>query len=183
MLNIEKAIWIDGWMDRTDLTWLASRACEHDKIVELGSYLGRSTRALGDHTPGFVLAIDTWQNVGQPEEPLHGEAPFIPQDQLLTTFKRNCADLIAAKKVKILELDHSRLTNASLDFKPNFIFIDGSHDKEAVYRDVAWAKLVAAPQALIAGHDIDMKTVQQGLFYHFKVIKAVQNTRIWYVLL
>ena len=59
-LKLDKALSIPGWMTVTEFCWLAEQATKHLRIVEIGSYLGRSTRALADNTPGWVLAVDDW---------------------------------------------------------------------------------------------------------------------------
>jgi predicted O-methyltransferase YrrM len=58
-INIARALATDGWMSEAELFWLATQAQQHRRIVELGSFLGRSTRALADHTPGIVYAWTT----------------------------------------------------------------------------------------------------------------------------
>jgi hypothetical protein len=57
---LANALAIDGWMSEREVAWLAHMAAQHHRIVELGSWKGRSTRALGDNTPGTVWAVDTW---------------------------------------------------------------------------------------------------------------------------
>jgi predicted O-methyltransferase YrrM len=42
-----------------ELLWLARVARGCQRIVEVGSYQGRSTRALADHCPGVVFCVDT----------------------------------------------------------------------------------------------------------------------------
>jgi hypothetical protein len=57
------AIEIPGWMSEIDLQWLGEQAKHHDLIVEIGSYQGRSTRALGDNARGVVYAVDDWKGL------------------------------------------------------------------------------------------------------------------------
>jgi hypothetical protein len=54
---------IPGWMSAADLQWLGEQAKSKDIIVELGSYQGRSTRALGDNVRVCVFAVDDWQGL------------------------------------------------------------------------------------------------------------------------
>src|SRR5258708_38660332 len=70
-------------MSEAELTWLAEQAACHKVIVEVGSYLGRSTRALGDHTTGIVYAIDDWYG------PRDVEIPEEERAKIFETFVRN----------------------------------------------------------------------------------------------
>src|SRR3954470_12383000 len=60
-IDITRALAIDGFMEEQELVWLAQQAKIHKCIVEIGSLLGRSTRALLDHTEGIVYAFDDWK--------------------------------------------------------------------------------------------------------------------------
>ena len=59
-ITIERALQTEGWMEEDELKWLAEQAQLHTNIVELGSYLGRSTIALAENTDGSVIAIEDW---------------------------------------------------------------------------------------------------------------------------
>ena len=58
---------IPGWMSAEELQWLFEQAGQHENIVEIGSWMGRSTHALLTGTKGKVIAVDTFQ--GSPAEP------------------------------------------------------------------------------------------------------------------
>ena len=47
-------------MSLEELTWLATTAQNCKYILEVGSYLGRSCRALAENTPGYVVSVDPY---------------------------------------------------------------------------------------------------------------------------
>jgi len=57
MTNIQKALAIQGWMSEPELTWLAEQAQQSQVIVEVGSHVGRSIRALADNTQETLIAV------------------------------------------------------------------------------------------------------------------------------
>ena len=85
---IEKALAIDGWMSPAELQWLAEQAIKHYRIVEIGSHLGRSTRALADNTPGTVYAVDTWYG------PMDISIPIWEREKIYDQFLANMNGLI-----------------------------------------------------------------------------------------
>src|SRR5216684_8929489 len=103
-VDISAAEKIPGWMSESELSWLAWQATKHDVIVELGSYLGRSTRALGDHAHGIVFALDDWKGLRNPDE-----TPT-PEEERASLYERFCLhlkDLIYSGKVKPIRVDHA----------------------------------------------------------------------------
>ena len=52
-ISLRRAKKISGWISGPELLWLAQQAQYHSVIIEIGSWKGRSTRALGDYTPGI----------------------------------------------------------------------------------------------------------------------------------
>src|SRR5579872_1226425 len=87
---IGQAITINGWMLSTELEWLAEKAKRRKNIVEVGSWMGRSTRALADSTRGTVIAVDTWKgsDEDEPRRILKGQ----PEGWLLREFCKNLSD-------------------------------------------------------------------------------------------
>ena len=57
--SLERAEAISGWMERDELAWLAEQAAQARKIVEVGCWMGRSSRALADATAGTVWCVDS----------------------------------------------------------------------------------------------------------------------------
>lgn len=170
MVDITNALAIDGWMSDPELVWLAQQAQTHKVIVELGSYLGRSTRAIADHTEGFVIAIDDWQGPRDVEK---------VDIDLWEQFNFANAALIAAQKIRPVRFDHTNLQQLSISFEPDMIFIDGAHDYMSVMRDIDWAKK-CVKKGLICGHDAAFEGVALALQEQFPHYKVIQGASIWY---
>src|ERR1017187_3971395 len=90
-MQLTRARTIFGWMLDNELQWLAEQASTHRNILEVGSFMGRSTRALADNTLGTVTAVDTWAGSDEAEHKklLEGHGP----DWLLEEFQRNMEGL------------------------------------------------------------------------------------------
>ena len=153
-IDITRALAIEGWMTRAELQWLAERASEHRVIVELGSYLGRSTRALADATEGTVYAIDDWGGPRELEMAKSERASLFPR------FLRNVDDLPSLRLAPI----QSRHEDVRWDGPtPDMVFIDGSHDYPSVKRDLAYWLGKIPPDGLLCGHDASWTGVRLAL--------------------
>jgi predicted O-methyltransferase YrrM len=131
-----------------ELSWLAQKALGHSRIVEIGSWQGRSTTVLASHTPGRVWAVDTWQGS---EEIAHLLANK-PEDWLYKTFLDNTKGLTNIVPLRMTSLEGAEILNDSGQ-KFDMIFIDAAHDYESVKADIeAWLPLVE-PGGLLCGHD------------------------------
>jgi len=152
-INFGNSLRIHGWMEPYELMWLASQATMCKQICEIGSWRGRSTRALLDNTSGTVLAVDTW--AGSNDEGFPGvKDPEI----LFQEFLDNMKD-VPKGKLSIfhgLSLDgaaHCKAKNQTFDM----LFIDADHSYEAVKADIlAWSPLVI-PSGVLCGHDYSWK--------------------------
>lgn len=146
LLDIQSAAAIKGWMSLMELAWLARQARSHSIIVELGSYLGRSTLALAHNTVGVVYAVDDWRGLRDFE---NGIAP-IDHDHLYERFLSNIKD---CHNIRPLVFDHA--TPPSEPSVCDMVFIDGSHDYDSVCRDVHnWMPRLSSG-GLLCGHDMD----------------------------
>ena len=170
-VDISKAKKIEGWMSDMELTWLAKQAKNHKVIVELGSYLGRSTRAMADNTNGIVYAIDDWLGVRDKEV---ANPERFNRDSLFDEFKANMNGLLESKKVSPIRGNHKAVCVPGI--VPDMVFVDGSHQ----YEDVMANLTMWLPKGLICGHDYDWPEVKKAVDEVLGEVKVVEGTSIWY---
>lgn len=173
-IDISKARAVGGWMTESELLWLAQQAQTREVIVELGSYLGRSTRALADHSPGLVYAIDDWFGPRDKPSTLTRENRAF----LFDMFKWNVRDL-GEDKLRILRCDHKHIP---IEIQPDMVFIDGGHEYGNVCYDIQYWMPRLKSGGLLCGHDYDpnfpdvIKAVSE-LVPNYRV---ASGTAIWY---
>lgn len=139
-----------GYMNDPELEWLADQASRHSRIVEVGSWTGRSTLALIDNTPGTVTAVDTWEGSanGDLTDILEARGKHWAWEE----FKKNTFG-----SANLVRLDMESVRAAGmyerLGVQFDMIFIDASHDYESVKADIlAWMGRVEEG-GLLCGHD------------------------------
>lgn len=167
-VDISNAVKIEGWMTEPELQWLGEQAAKHRTICEVGSWMGRSTRALGDNALGVVYAVDTWAGSNEPKHValLADKHP----DWLFEQFCANIGDDLLKNKKWMHENGIEQqyvvrpyrgtslegadyLGNGCYNLRFDMIFLDASHDYENVEADLAaWAPLLK-PGGLMCGHD------------------------------
>lgn len=171
-IEIRKAWEIKGWMTEQELEWLALEAKKRHRIVELGSHLGRSTRALGDNTPGKVWAIDHWNGTDELQYQ-DGE-----RAQLFERFRENVGDLIDRGKVVPVRTDH-RQSESLPDIQPDMVFIDGDHSYEGCKADILHWKEKLVPGGVLCGHDFEFPEVSKAVTELLPEVRFVPGTNIW----
>jgi len=150
---------INGAISVEELEILKGYAKSHAKILEIGSWFGRSTRCLAENTPGIVYAVDTWKGtpseiqLGYYDSALKNEGDFD-----LMEFCRNNFDLIEQGKLIPIRMSSK---NACEVFKQkgikfDMIFIDADHTYEGVKADIISTKDLLLPGALLCGHDYNV---------------------------
>lgn len=171
-VNIDRALGIEGWMHPEELSWLATQAQTHMVIVEIGSFKGRSTRALADHAPGVVYAVDPW-------------GPYKTKGRVLVyeAFAANLADHIATAKVVPIRVRSQQLAEQWAGHpKADMVFIDGHHDEASVLRDIAVARSILTEDGLLCGHDYrhpGLPGVHRAVDQTFAHVQCCQS--IWWV--
>ena len=178
-INITAAAAIEGWMSEQELTWLAEQAVERRCIVEIGSYLGRSTRALLDHTPGVVYAFDDWK----------GPRDVYVEDrsQLALKFMKNVEAFKTMMnweetegKLHMVVCGYEELYRSDYKVSPDMVFIDGSHEYEDVKRDILFWKDKLITGGLLCGHDSQFDDVAHAVNEVLGEVKVAESTSIWY---
>ena len=153
---LAKVAGIEGYLsdDEAWALYLAARTCTTNapRIVEIGSYKGRSTIALGtalvERHAGSLVAIDPHAPTGKTSYTLeHGDADTFAE------YEANLARAGVAAYVTSLRATSTQ-ARSNYDGRPiDVLFIDGSHDYDDVLADIdAWAPLLG-PGAVVAFND------------------------------
>lgn len=144
MVDISKALPVTGWMSEVELTWLAESASkfgEADKLVEIGSYKGRSAIAMAANTKATLYCCDIWSECGK-------------DGWYYDVFRENTKDfpnIIPVNRASIFAAREFKRWGAQF----SLIFIDAAHDQFNVRQDInAWRPLLA-PGGIFCGHDFD----------------------------
>jgi hypothetical protein len=141
-----------GWFQDENKLMLAARITPATRlIVELGSWLGLSTRWLLDNSPqeATVIAVDHWEGSSEhkTEPQWQGYLPTLFETFLANQW--NYKDrLIPVRTTTTLGLGH--IANAGLS--PDLIYVDASHETDLVLHDIVMA-VTLFPDAAIVGDD------------------------------
>jgi predicted O-methyltransferase YrrM len=139
-------------MNDKELRWLAETAQGKSRVIELGSWHGRSTTAL--LTAAEVIAVDQWTT----ESGLKWDDKHTEHGLPWMRFWSNLRAEIATGKVLpyVCDLQHKDFRACLLrDFEAtaDMVFIDADHSREAVTRDIKLAMKLVKPGGLVCGHD------------------------------
>ncbi len=144
-VNISAALAIDGWMSPAELIWLAEQAQQHQRIVEVGSWLGRSAVALADNCPGWVYCVDLWDGNLAPGISGGGWTAEACYEVFCTN--------TAGRRIHPVRADSPEAAKFLFGERFDMIFLDADHSYEAVKADIeAWRPLLASG-GLLCGHD------------------------------
>ncbi|HEY0456739.1 MAG TPA: FkbM family methyltransferase, partial [Verrucomicrobiae bacterium] len=129
---------------------------ENAIIVEIGSFKGRSTVAMGLACVGTrrrIFCIDTWDR-----EDWEGTSKHFPAEGTFAVWQKNVRDNNLSDYVTPLQgRSHnilSRWDELSGGKEIDFIFIDGSHELAEVHRDFDLAYPLVKPGGWLALHDV-----------------------------
>jgi predicted O-methyltransferase YrrM len=149
--SFQAANQIAGWMDYHELQWLAKEASKRNTIIEIGSWQGRSAKAISGATSGILYCIDPWNAHKQVIATRH----FGP-NQLYNKFCSNLSNEIKqGKVVPIRKYSHDALPilKECLPNLADMIFIDGDHSYKGTKADINNYLPLLAPGGLFCGHD------------------------------
>lgn len=153
---LAKVAGIEGYLsdDEAWALYLAAStlAVSAPRLVEVGSYKGRSTVALAmalfERNAGSLIAIDPHAPTGKASYTIeHGDADTYAE------YEANLVRAGVAGFVTTLRTTSSQ-ARTTYDMRPiDMLFVDGSHDYEDVLADIdAWAPLLSS-NAVVAFND------------------------------
>lgn len=169
---------------------LCQRVPEKGRILEIGSYLGASTTAIGHAIQGRgveLYCLDCWHDYQAQGFFGHTLAGTGATDQsIFSRFQANTSFL--GEQLRILKGTSAQFRN----FLPagffDLIFIDAAHDYESVKQDIQIAFKAIVPGGIICGHDyhsegIGVIRAVDELIYQATTISlkgVIPGTSIWY---
>jgi Predicted O-methyltransferase len=167
IIGFDRIIDIPGATRLNELEWLNEHARGKKCIVELGTYLGRSTIALA--SGGKVYAVDDF--IGDRSE-------IISDEDRAKIYERFLHNIKGFPNIYPVICDHA-------DYDPpdevDMVFIDGSHKYNDVIRDIL--KYKHRDNILICGHDyLWWPSVKEAVdkMFGFDGYK-VYDDNLWYV--
>ena len=158
-LSLERAEAIPGWMDRDELEWLATHAAQSSKIIEVGCWMGRSTRALADATAGTVWCVDSWTGTQGSQIAKTKRGTLIATNQMLkpgifAAFVANLSDHISTGHVQVLPARSMFSVQILRCLAPfDVVFLDGDHAYASIAREITDFRPLVRPGGILAGHD------------------------------
>lgn len=133
---------IDGWMSANEITLLKQLAGESNSVVEIGSWKGRSTKALLESCKGKVYAVDHWKGT---KSDISSIATI--NHDIFAEFMKNVGHYPNLVVLKGESTDMAGMFNGNVDM----VFIDADHTYEGCKADIeAWKPKC---RKFMCGHD------------------------------
>jgi beta-1,4-mannosyl-glycoprotein beta-1,4-N-acetylglucosaminyltransferase len=183
--NIENAKKCDGFINDHELQWLGREAKKRKTIVEIGSWHGKSSRAIGDNlmTDGVLYCVDTWAGSEAEKETNHVSAKWRDGDHAFFEFLQNNFDLIQSGKIIPIRMSSK---NAAEFFREkgiqfDMVWIDAGHTYKEVCDDIEFWKHTIKEDGIFCGHDFNgWATVNQAVSDKIKAFTVADETTIWF---
>jgi predicted O-methyltransferase YrrM len=172
---LERALQIEGFTKQSELELLQRLAADMPagaQVVEVGSWLGRSTTAIAaglEKVEGCRLyAVDTFG--GDP-----GWAPLLAPTEARREFERNTADI---PFLEVVQQPSVQAAEAFEDASLDWVFIDALHDYHSVRDDIAAWGPKLKHRGLISGHDYGRAGVTDAVLARFDDVTVEHS--IWH---
>lgn len=181
---------IPGWFNYIDsYAQLASNLPDGSTIIEIGSFMGRSTSFLAtafwnaNKENVKIYCIDTWEGSGK-------EHAHLDLSTMYDIFKENLKFFIGRNMVIPLRgrSDNQDFLDKFEDGSVDAVSVDGAHTYDEVKDDVKnwWPKL--KPDGVMIGDDYNWESVNKAVGDAFKELKITQELWVnksteytWYV--
>jgi len=160
---------INGWMNEVEIDFLQRMAREHNTIVEIGSWKGRSTKAMLEEG-AHVTAVDHWKGCEEIKQ-------LVDNHDIYAEFMENVGHYPNLTVIKKPSLEACAGLNGN---RYDMTFIDASHSYKDCKADIeAW---LPKTNKLICGHDFsnEFPGVKKAVLEKFGD-KVRLESSIWYV--
>lgn len=146
-------------------------------IVEIGSWLGKSSRYLADNSDAIIYCLDTWKGSKEHHHPKHAhKLPLLWETYCVNNWHLK-ERIIPIRGMSIDGLEHLYREGIDVDF----FYVDGSHEYEDVIADLRYINQ-HWPKAKIVGDDYKWSGVQSAVHQFAKESKRrmwVQGQKSW----
>lgn len=159
------------------------QANQVSQVLEIGSWLGKSTRHIANLLPegGKVTAVDTWE--GSEE---HLDDPMLTS-MLPTLYDQFLSNVIHSGLTDKIEPLKMTSLDASIQLQGSFfdlIYIDAAHATEFVMKDLkAFFPYVEAGRGILCGDDWGWDTVRPAVlaFALYNGLSIYAGTNFWFL--
>lgn len=156
-----------GWFGNAEPLQRFLQARPAKTVIEVGSWLGCSTRFIATILPedGIVYAVDTW--AGSSQEAVHMKDPRLPH--LYQLFLSNVKHAKLTHKIVPVRMNSVEAA-AALNVKADLIYLDGAHDTQSVSDDIfAWYPHLS-PGGILCGDDWTWPSVRVAVVHGATVL-------------
>lgn len=181
---------ITGWMSEMELAWLIEQASTRRTVIEIGSWKGRSTKAMALSVLGTVYAVDHWMEGSPPSEPRrmvdhdYREVVARGSGTIKAEFHSNLSAEIASGKCVPTGLSSAQSLGKLKEIlggrKVDMVFIDGDHEYADVKQDIELYRPLLEAGGLLCGHDYPWPGVWKAVAEVVPDHRFLHDTTIWY---
>lgn len=162
------------------------------RVLEIGSYRGGSTIALG-HAATIrnheIFCIDRWSDYTQQSDFINMDQTQLNDMNILSEFIQNTAFI--KDRLYMLRGDATAFSRILGHNLFSLVFIDGAHDYFSVIDDIIFGLGVVEPGGIICGHDyhsagVDVKRAVHDVVMQSEAIASkglIDSTSIWYAII
>jgi hypothetical protein len=180
-MNIDNALKIEGWVEPDELQRIAEWSSNRHKIIEIGSWKGRTTRAICDNTDDLVVTIDHWEGALEPVDDGFWEVDKFGPDYVYNMFQKNLADHIKSSKLSVYKMSSEEAAQLLIEEYGfgyfDMIWIDGGHEYEVVRKDMVYFRPLLRRYGQMCGHDYYYPGVKKALDEVF--VNYWQEGNLW----
>lgn len=161
----------DGWMTNRELEWLRNAAALSDGgVIEVGSWKGRSTKALLEGCPGTVTAVDHFNGSEDYDD---STLVIAREEPIYDIFMKNVGHY---QNLKVLKMDSAEAAALVPDRSADMVFIDSDHRYEQVKAEIDRWRHKA--KFIVCGHDYGdgwpgVKRAVEESFEKFHVVDTI----------